>query len=54
MNRYFWLLDHPAVLLALVAGTILAFTGPLRDVPACVVAALMLVVAAGITIRALP
>ena len=54
MNRYFWLLDHPAVLLALVAGTILAFAGPLRDVPACVVAALMLVVAAGITIRALP
>ena len=52
MNRYFWLLDHPAVLLALVAGTILAFAGPLRDVPACVVAALMLVVAAGITIRA--
>jgi hypothetical protein len=54
MNRYFWLLEHPAVLLALVAGTILAFAGPLRDVPGCVVAALMLVVAAGITIRALP
>lgn len=54
MNRYFWLLDHPGVTLALVAGTILAFAWPLRDVPACVVAALMMVVAAGITIRALP
>lgn len=51
MNRYFWLLEHPAVLLALVAGTILAFAWPLRDVPAGVVAALMMVVAAGITIR---
>ena len=54
MNRYFWLLEHPAVLLALVAGTILAFAWPLQDVPGGVVAALMLVVAAGITIRALP
>jgi hypothetical protein len=54
MNRYFWLLDHPAVLLALVAGAILAFAWPMRDVPACVVAALMMVVAAGITIRSLP
>ena len=54
MNRYFWLLDHPAVLLALIAGTLLAFAWPLRDVPTCVVAALMIVVAAGITIRALP
>jgi uncharacterized membrane protein YhaH (DUF805 family) len=52
MNRYFWLLDHPAALWALVAGTILAFAWPLQDVPACVVAALMMVVAAGITIRA--
>ena len=54
MNRYFWLLEHPAVLLALVAGAILAFAWPLRDVPGCVMAALMMVVAAGITIRALP
>ena len=54
MNRYVWLLDHPAVLLALVAGAILAFAWPLRDVPGCVMAALMMVVAAGITIRALP
>ncbi len=54
MNRYFWLLDHPAVLLALVAGAILALAWTLRDVPGGVVAALMMVVAAGITIRALP
>jgi hypothetical protein len=52
MHRYFWLLDHPAALLALVAGMILAFAWPLQDVPACVLAALMIVVAAGITIRA--
>jgi hypothetical protein len=54
MNRYFWLLDHPAVLLALVASAILAFAWPMRDVISCVLAALMMVVAAGITIRALP
>jgi hypothetical protein len=52
MHRYFWLLDHPAALLALVAGMILAFAWPLGDVPACVLAALMMVVAAGVTIRA--
>jgi len=52
MHRYFWLLDHPAAPLALVAGAILAVAGPLRDVPGCVVGALMMVVAAGITIRA--
>jgi predicted membrane channel-forming protein YqfA (hemolysin III family) len=52
MNYYFWLLDHPAGLLALIAGTILAFALPLQDVSACVVAALMMAVAAGIAIRA--
>jgi hypothetical protein len=52
MNRYFWLLEHPAVLLALVAGTILAFAWPLQDVAGSVAAAVMMVVAAGIAIRA--
>jgi len=52
MNRYFWLLEHPAALLALVATAILAFAWPLEDVPSLVVAAVMMVVAAGITIRA--
>lgn len=51
MHRYFWLLDHPAALLALVAVMILAFAWPLRDVPGCVLAALMMVVATGIAIR---
>jgi hypothetical protein len=44
--------DHPAALLALVAFAILAFAWPLENVPACVLAAVMVVVAAGITIRA--
>ena len=44
--------DHPAALLALVAFAILAVAWPLENVPACVLAAVMVVVAAGITIRA--
>ena len=52
MYRYFWPADHPAATLALVATAILVFAWPLQNVPACVVAAVMMVVAAGITIRA--
>ena len=52
MRRYFWPADHPAALLALVAIAILGFAWPMENVPASVLAAGMLVVAAGITIRA--
>jgi MFS superfamily sulfate permease-like transporter len=52
MRQYFWPADHPAALLAVVATAILVFAWPLENVPACVLAAVMMVVAAGITIRA--
>jgi MFS superfamily sulfate permease-like transporter len=52
MQRYFWPADHPVALLALVATAILAFAWPLENVPACVLAAVMMVVALGIAIRA--
>ena len=52
MQRYFWPADHPVALLALVTTAILAFAWPLENVPACVLAAVMAVVAAGIAIRA--
>jgi hypothetical protein len=52
MNWYFWPADHPAVLLALVATATLVFAWPLENVPACVLAAVMMVAAAGIAIRA--
>jgi MFS superfamily sulfate permease-like transporter len=52
MRRYFWPADHPAAMLALVATIILVFAWPLENVPACVLATVMMVVAAGITIRA--
>ena len=52
MYRYFWPAEYPAAMLALVATAILVFAWPLQNVPACVVAAVMIVVAAGITIRA--
>ena len=52
MHHYFWPADHPAALLALVAMAILAFAWPLENVPACVVAGVMIVVAAVITLRA--
>ena len=52
MQRYFWPAEHPAALLALVAFATLAFAWPLENVAACVLAAMMVVVAAGITIRA--
>jgi MFS superfamily sulfate permease-like transporter len=51
MRRYFWPVDHAAALLALGATAILAFAWPLENVPACALAAVMIVVAAGITIR---
>jgi MFS superfamily sulfate permease-like transporter len=51
MHRYFWPAEHPAALLALVATAILVFAWPLENVPACVLAAVMIVVATGITIR---
>ena len=52
MDHYFWPARHPAALLALVATAILVFAWPMENVPACVLAAVMIVVAAGITIRA--
>lgn len=52
MDHYFWPADHPAALLALVAIAILAYAWPSENVPACVLAAVMVVVAAGITLRA--
>ena len=52
MHHYFWPADHPAALLALGAMAILAFAWPSENVPACVVAGVMVVVAAGITLRA--
>jgi hypothetical protein len=51
MHRYFWLVDHP-IALAVVAGAILVVAWPMENVPAIGVAAVMLVAAAGITIRA--
>jgi uncharacterized membrane protein len=50
MNRYFWLLDHPAGLLALVAAVVFAFALPLQDVYASAAAAVMMAVAAGMAI----
>ena len=52
MYRYFWPAEYPAAMLALVATAILVFAWPLENVPACVLAAVMMVVAAGIAIRA--
>ena len=52
MHRYFWPADHPAALLALVATALLVFAWPSENVPACVLAAVMIVVAAVITMQA--
>jgi MFS superfamily sulfate permease-like transporter len=43
---------HPAALLALVATALLVFAWPSENVPACVLAAVMMAVAAGIAIWA--
>jgi uncharacterized membrane protein YhhN len=51
MHHHFWPADHPAALLVLVAVMILGFAWPLQNVIACVVAAVMMVVAAGIIAR---
>ena len=48
----YWPVDHPAALLALVATAILVFAWPMENVAACVLAAVMIVVAGGIAIRA--
>jgi hypothetical protein len=48
MRHYFWPADHPAAMLAVVATAILVFAWPMENVPACVVAALMIVAAGGI------
>ena len=52
MDHYFWPARHPAALLALVATAILVFAWPLQNLPACVLAVVMIVVATGITIWA--
>ena len=52
MDHYFWPARHPAALLALVATAILVFAWPLQNLPACVLAAVMIAVAGGIAIRA--
>lgn len=49
---HFWPEGHPAAWLALVAAAILVYAWPAENVTACVVAALMMVVAAGIITRA--
>jgi hypothetical protein len=48
MNHHFWPTGHPAAFLLLVAAAILVFAWPAENVFACVTAALMMVVAAGI------
>jgi hypothetical protein len=52
MRHYFWPADHPAAMLAVVATAILVFAWPMENVPACVVAAVMIVAAGGIAIGA--
>ena len=52
MYRYFWPAEYPAAMLALVATAILVFAWPSENVPACVLAAVMIAVAGGIAIRA--
>ena len=47
-----WATDHPAVLLTLVALGILTFAWPQGYVLACVLAVVMMVAAAGITLAA--
>jgi hypothetical protein len=52
MEHYIWPARHPAALLALVATAILLFAWPMENVPACMLAAVMIAVAGGIAIRA--
>jgi len=48
MYRDSWLADHSSALLALGSVAILLFAWPMEIVPACVVAAVMMVVAVAI------
>jgi len=48
MQHDSWLLDHSSALLALGSVAILLFAWPMENVPACVVAAVMMVVAVAI------
>ena len=48
MYRDSWLVDHSSALLALGSVAILLFAWPMENVPACVVAAVMMVVAVAI------
>jgi hypothetical protein len=52
MHYDFWPADHPAALLALVATAILLVAWPMENVPACVLAAVMIAVAGTMAIRA--
>jgi hypothetical protein len=52
MDHYFWPARHPAALLALGATAILLVAWPMENVPACVLAAVMIAVAGSIAIRA--
>jgi MFS superfamily sulfate permease-like transporter len=52
LDHYFWPARHPAALLALVATAILLVAWPLENAPACVLAAVMIVVAGSISVRA--
>jgi len=51
MHHYSWIVEHPAAL-AVVATAMLLVAWPLENVPALVVAAVMMVAAAGISIQA--
>jgi MFS superfamily sulfate permease-like transporter len=48
MYRYSWLVDHSSTVLALASITILLFAWPMENVPGCVLAVVMMVVAAAI------
>jgi uncharacterized membrane protein len=52
MYRSSWLLNRSSAPLALVAIAILGFAWPMENIPACVVAAVMLALAAAVKLRA--
>jgi hypothetical protein len=52
MYRNSWLLNRSSAPLALVAVTILVFAWPMENIPACVVAAALLAVAAAVKLGA--
>jgi len=51
MYRNSWLMNRSSAPLALVAFAILLFAWPMENIPACVVAAVMLAVAAAVKLR---